>query len=83
MASLFVISNCVQWSEIMYQVSSARGIDLITKIGDIDSVLSAIFFIIMVVIGNFFVMNMFIGVIISKYNRERELNNSDIHLTDA
>ena len=42
----------------------------------------AIFFIAAVVIGNFFMMNLFIGVIITKYNREKELAGKDFMLTE-
>jgi hypothetical protein len=36
-----------------------------------------------VILGNFFVMNLYIGVLISKYNRERELQGKDFMLTEA
>jgi hypothetical protein len=73
MATLFVISNSVQWGEIMYQISASRNIDMVSKQGEINSIMSAIFFVIIVILGNFFVMNLYIGVIISKYNREKDL----------
>jgi sensor histidine kinase YesM len=83
MSTLFVMSNSVQWSSIMYHSSSAQGIDLVSREGQINSVITAIFFVFIVVLGNFFVMNLYVGVIISKYNREKDLNNKDIHLTEA
>ncbi len=49
---------------------------------DIQSPYSVIFFLAVVVIGNFFLMNLFIGVIISKYNREKELAGKDFMLTE-
>jgi hypothetical protein len=36
-----------------------------------------------VILGNFFVMNLFIGVLISKYNREKELQGKDFMLTES
>jgi voltage-dependent calcium channel L type alpha-1D len=45
--------------------------------------LPTIFFILIVTFGNFFLINLFIGVIISKYNREKELAGKDYMLTDA
>ncbi len=36
----------------------------------------------MVVIGNFFLLNLFVGVIITTYNREKELVGKDFMLTD-
>ncbi len=44
--------------------------------------ISAIFFLCVVVIGNFFLLNLFIGVIITTYNREKELVGKDFMLTD-
>ena len=50
--------------------------------GDV-STLVIVFFILIVVLGNFFIMNIFIGVIIAKYNRETELAGKDSLLTEA
>ncbi len=47
--------------------------------GDI-STLIVIFFIFIIVFGNFFIMNIFIGVIIAKYNRETELGGGKEYL---
>jgi hypothetical protein len=46
------------------------------------SVIPILFFIAIVIIGNFFVSNIFIGVIIAKYNREQELFGKNFMLTD-
>ena len=48
----------------------------------LTSPIGAIFFVIVVVIGNFFLLNLFIGVIITTYNREKELVGKDFMLTD-
>lgn len=47
------------------------------------SVAPIILFIAIVVFGNFFIMNLFIGVILAKYNRERELTGKNYMLTDS
>jgi hypothetical protein len=47
------------------------------------SIPTAFYFVFIVVFGNFFIMNLFIGVIISKYNREKELLGKDIVLSDS
>lgn len=39
----------------------------------IEAPLTSIYFVVIVIFGNFFIMNLFIGVIISQYNREKEL----------
>jgi hypothetical protein len=48
----------------------------------IENPVAAIFFILIVIIGNFFLMNLFIGVIITQYNREKELAGKDFMLTE-
>jgi hypothetical protein len=50
--------------------------------GDVSN-LVVIFFIFIIVVGNFFIMNIFIGVIIAKYNRETELGGKEYLLTEA
>lgn len=49
--------------------------------GDLSAI-PIIFFIAIVVIGNFFISNLFIGVIIAKYNREQELFGKNFMLTE-
>lgn len=82
-ATLFVLSNSITWSDIMYHASSARDIDLVTRKGVIHSIPTVLFFVVIVVLGNFFVMNLYVGVIISKFNREKDLSNKDIVMTEA
>ena len=41
-----------------------------------------LFFIAIVIIGNFFISNLFIGVIIAKFNREQELFGKNFMLTE-
>ena len=44
--------------------------------------MAVIYFVIVVIIGNFFLINLFVGVIITTYNREKELVGKDFMLTD-
>ena len=84
MATVFVLSNSVDWSKIMIPASKSQGKDLMPTFGqDISSPLVSIFFVAIVILGNFFVMNLFIGVLISKYNREKELQGKDFMLTES
>jgi hypothetical protein len=82
MATMFIISNTVQWSEIMYFASRTNEIDVAPFHNKLSSNISSLFFVITVVLGNFFLMNLFIGVIITKYNRQKELAGKDFMLTD-
>ena len=80
MQTLFIMSNTVMWSDIMYQGASSRGVDLIIS-DEIQSSSACFYFVIVIIIGNFFLMNLFVGVIISTYNREKEMLGRDFMLT--
>lgn len=81
MQSLFVISNTVSWGEVLYRSTRVRSYDLIPT-EEKGSEMSAIIFITVVVIGSFFLLNLYIGVIITSYNREKELMGKDFMLTE-
>ena len=66
----------------MYHTSKVTGIDLAPNYSESIKIIPTIFFIAIVTFGNFFLINLFIGVIISKYNRERELAGKDYMLTE-
>jgi hypothetical protein len=81
--TLFVMSNSVQWAPIMYRACKARGADWVPSEGSrVENPYAVIFFVAAEVIWNFFLINLFIGVIITKYNREKELAGKDFMLTD-
>jgi hypothetical protein len=67
----------------MYLASKSKGEDQVADMFGEISVISASFFMLIVVIGNFFIQNLFIGVIIAKFNREQELFGKNLMLTDA
>jgi hypothetical protein len=82
MSSLFIVSNAVTWQEIMYKATSMRSLDLTHAVNTLENPVAAIFFLIAMIIGNFFLQNLFIGVIITQYNREKELMGKDFMLTE-
>jgi len=47
------------------------------------SIPTTLFFIFIVIVGDFFFMNLFVGVIIAKYNRENELAGKNHLLTET
>ena len=65
----------------MQVAASSEDVDMV-RANYITSPLAAGFFILVVVIGNFFLLNLFVGVIITTYNREKELVGKDFMLTD-
>jgi Ion transport protein len=81
MATLFIISNSVQWKDVLYHSIASRGIDQVVS-RNLESIPSGLFFVFINIVGNFFLLNLFMGIVISKYNRERELNGKNFYLTD-
>lgn len=65
--TLFAVASAVGWAEIMYKGIQARGIDLEPEIG--YNMSRSFFFMVFIIIGNFFTLNFFVSVVISSYNR--------------
>jgi Ion transport protein len=65
----------------MQGAAFSQGIDQIPS-HTIQEPLAAIYFVIVVIVGNFFLLNLFVGVILTTYNREKELVGKDFMLTD-
>ena len=82
MASLFVMSNSVNWSSMMYTAAKIRDRDLAILNRTQLNWIACLFFVSVIIIGNFFFLNLSIGVIIAKYNREKELYAKDLLLTE-
>ena len=74
------MGSTIGWAEVMYQGIAARGVDLAPK--DKNYPLYALYFIFFIVICAFFIMNLFIGIVISNYNKERERLGKNFLLTD-
>ena len=80
MTILFHISTTVNWWEVMHQGMSIKDID-------VNPVLKnqpgwAFFFIAFIIVGGFFILNLFVGIVISTFNREKESLGKDFLLTD-
>lgn len=63
----------------MFESTRIVGYDLVPKY--YASKLYSLFFIIFVIIGNFFITNLFVGVLVSTYNREKEILGKNFLLT--
>ena len=57
----------------MYFTAKVRGRDLVVLDDSSLNWITCLFFVSVIIIGNFFFLNLSIGVIIAKYNREKEL----------
>ncbi|XP_078531191.1 sodium channel protein 1 brain-like [Lissotriton helveticus] len=68
--SLFQVATFEGWMELMASSSDARGVDLQP---DTDSnTYSLLYFVAFIVVGTFFILNLFIGVIIENFNTMRK-----------
>jgi hypothetical protein len=54
----------------MFRATTLKGIDMIPKYK--GNIYYSLFFVFFVIIGNFFITNLFVGVVVSTYNREKE-----------
>jgi hypothetical protein len=66
MVTLFVLSSLENWPDLMYQAVDATGIDQGPK--EENSFIYSIFFIAFILIGTFFFLNFFIGVLFLNFN---------------
>jgi hypothetical protein len=64
----------------MYTGMSLRGLDLIPVMN--SKIPLSLFFIGFVIIGNFFITNLFVGVVVSTFNREKEKLGNFFLLTE-
>jgi hypothetical protein len=79
MLQMVVMSQTVNWAPIMYKVMNSGGYDLVP--GYKTQPFISIFFILFMIFGAFFIINLFVGVIISAYNREIERSGNNFLLT--
>jgi len=81
MFSIFSIANAVGWAATMYQASH------FTEIGEVGerhaSFMNVLFFISFIILGNFFMINLFVGEVTSTFNREKENLGKNYLLTDG
>ena len=74
------MANTVGWAEFMYVGTSAIGIDKEPQ--HLNNIWIGLFYVSFIIVGSFFMLNLFVGVVISTYNKEKERLGKDILLTD-
>jgi len=74
-----IMSQVVNWENIMYKIMNSNGPDRVP--GYKQQPYLSIFFMAFIIFGAFFIINMFVGVVISAYNREIEKNGNNFLLT--
>lgn len=67
---VFNISQTFSWGLVMYAGMASNGVDMVPK--QYNSPYYFIYFVLFIIVGNFFITNLFVGVVISTYNREKE-----------
>jgi hypothetical protein len=67
------------WVTVMHQGMDVVGIDMQPKLE--NNYYWSLFFILFIIVGNFFVLNLFVGVVVSTFNREKELLGKNFLLT--
>jgi hypothetical protein len=76
----FGMSNTVGWADTMYKGIASRGIDLQPEQGFNYPI--SLYYIIFIIFGSFFVVNLFVGVVISSYNRQKDKLGNNFLLTN-
>ena len=79
--TLFQMATTQGWSEIMFLCAASTSIDYIPDEENL-SVPWIIFFIIFIIVGSFFLLNLFVGVVITTFNRQKDLIGGNNLLTD-
>jgi hypothetical protein len=59
------------WSDVMLQGMDSVGIDYQPKRE--NSLYWSLFFVVFVIFGNFFIMNLFAGAVVMTFNKEKEI----------
>ena len=80
MTTLFSISTQENWVDLMYQCAAIRGYDMNPV--KLSNKAVPFYFVAFMVVANFFLLNLFVGEVISTYNRENEVKGKNFMLTD-
>ena len=76
LVTLFVMSN-LSWADLMMQCATATTIDYLP--GSYINPVWIFFFILFIIVGGFFFLNLFVGVVISTFNTEHDkLGGNDL-----
>lgn len=78
--TIFSMSQTFSWANVMYKAMAATKIDYMPK--QYSNPYYSLYFVIFIVIGAFFITNLFVGVVISTYNREKEKIGHNFLLTE-
>ncbi len=80
--AFFVASTAAGWSDMMMLCATSSEIDYLPYPDSEASVIWIVFFIIFVIVGSFFFLNLFVGVVISTFNIEHDKIGGNNLLTE-
>jgi hypothetical protein len=78
--TLYVVASLEGWPDIMYQVLDMVDIDVGPKLE--NNTIGMIYFVIFILIGSFFFLNFFIGVLFMKFNQAQRNELKGFSLKD-
>ncbi|XP_058144220.1 sodium channel protein type 10 subunit alpha [Dasypus novemcinctus] len=79
--ALLQVATFKGWMDIMYAAVDSQGVDLQPKWE--DNVYMYLYFVIFIIFGGFFTLNLFVGVIIDNFNQQKKkLGGQDIFMTE-
>lgn len=78
--TFFEISTLEMWPGMMYGAIDTVGIDMVPVVGNSEWV--SILFIVFIFFTTFFIMNLFISVIVDKFNEEIKKRQGSDNFTD-
>jgi len=73
--TIFHMMTTAGWAEVMYNGINARGQDLVGE--RMHRPFRGYFFLVVMLVTSFFVRKLFIGIVISTYNRVKERQSKD------
>lgn len=76
---MFAMTTTVGWQQLMYKGIAITEIDY-ESIKNY-SLIKGLFYVFFIIVGNFFILNLFVGVVISNFNREKERIGNDFILS--
>ncbi|KAM5151938.1 sodium channel protein type 2 subunit alpha-like isoform 3-T3 [Mantella aurantiaca] len=78
--SLLQVATFKGWMDIMYAAVDSRKVDEQPKYE--DNLYMYLYFVIFIIFGSFFTLNLFIGVIIDNFNQQKKKISQDIFMTE-
>ncbi|CDW82905.1 voltage-gated ion channel superfamily [Stylonychia lemnae] len=80
MKTLFQMATTSGWSDVMFVSISTSDVDYTPILN--NNLFWILFFIAFIIVGSFFLLNLFVGVVISTFNREKDKIGGNNLLTD-